>query len=117
MLLRRLTAAIDEQRPVVAMLTEAEVTDEQVREVQVLLVSHLGRRLPEIREEIDEVVHAKLGVAQLVRNRIATMPKPEFERLQRSIFDEDEWTLIVIGGVLGGLVGLIQAGIVFAQAV
>ena len=54
-LLRRITAAIDEQRPVVAMLTETEVTDEQVREVQVLLVSRLGRRLPEIWEEVDEV--------------------------------------------------------------
>jgi len=116
-LLRRITAAIDEQRPVVAMLTETEVTDQQVREVQVLLVTHLGRRLPEIREDIDEVVHAKLGVAELVRNRIASMSKPEFERLLRGIFEEDELTLIVIGGVLGGLVGLIQAGIVLAQAV
>lgn len=116
-LLRRITAAIDEQSPVVAMLTETEVTDQQVREVQVLLVTHLGRRLPEIREDIDEVVHAKLGVAELVRNRIASMSKPEFERLLRGIFEEDELTLIVIGGVLGGLVGLIQAGIVLAQAV
>lgn len=45
------------------------------------------------------------------------MSKPEFERLLRGIFEEDELTLIVIGGVLGGLVGLIQAGIVLAQAV
>lgn len=115
-LLRRVTTAIDAQRPTIAMLTQTEVTDAQVRVVQVLLVSHLGRRLPEVREEVDEVVQARLGVAQLVENRIGAMLKPALERLLRGIFEEDEWILIIIGGVLGGLVGVLQATIVLGQA-
>lgn len=79
-LVRRITTAIDHQRPAIAMLTESEVSDEHVREVQVLLVSHLGRRLPEVGKEVDEVVRARLGVAQLVESRLGAMPKPEFER-------------------------------------
>ena len=42
------------------------------------------------------------------------MDKADFERLLRGIFEEDEWILVVIGGVLGGLVGLLQAAVVLA---
>ncbi len=36
------------------------------------------------------------------------MPKLEFERLLRGIFEQDEWILIAIGGALGAGVGLLQ---------
>lgn len=112
--LRRVTEAIDATRPMVSMLTSVEVTDSQVREVQVLLVTHLGAQLPELRGEFERLVAERLAVAELVEERIAAMPLDDFERLLRGIFEEDEWILIAIGGVLGGLVGLLQASIVLS---
>jgi uncharacterized membrane protein YheB (UPF0754 family) len=50
----------------------------------------------------------------VVEERMAVMSKPEFERLLRGIFEEDELTLIIIGGVLGGAVGLFQGAVVLS---
>lgn len=113
--IRRVTEAIDASRSTVSMLTSTEVTDAHVREVQILLVSHIGGQLPELRAELEALVAKRLDVADLVEQRIAAMPKIDFERLLRGIFEEDEWILIAIGGVLGGAVGLLQAAVVLAQ--
>ncbi len=111
----RVTEAIDANLAAVSMLTSTEVSMARVREVQLLLVERVGGQLPQLRREIEEIVAKRLAVAELVETRIAEMPKVDFERLLRGIFEEDEWILIVIGGVLGGLVGLLQAAIVLAM--
>jgi uncharacterized membrane protein YheB (UPF0754 family) len=46
---------------------------------------------------------------QLIANFLVFLPPAEFERLLHSVFKEDEATLILLGALLGGLVGLIQA--------
>lgn len=112
--LRRVTEAIDANRATVSMLTSVEVTDAQVREVQVLLVSRLGEQLPELRAEMETLVAQRLAVGEIVEERIAAMEPEEFEGLLRGIFEQDEWILVAIGGVLGGLVGLLQATVVLA---
>ena len=33
----------------------------------------------------------------------------EFERVLHPVFEEDEWTLILIGTALGGIAGVLQA--------
>ena len=66
------------------------------------------------RGEVEQVVAERLDVAKLVETRLGDMDKADFERLLRGIFEEDEWILVVIGGVLGGLVGLLQAAVVLA---
>jgi uncharacterized membrane protein YheB (UPF0754 family) len=42
------------------------------------------------------------------------MSKMEFEEILRGIFEEDERTLIGVGGVLGAAIGTLQAGIVLS---
>ena len=44
------------------------------------------------------------------RNRecLQRMPPDEFENLLHPVFQEDEWILILLGGVLGAIVGLAQ---------
>ena len=45
------------------------------------------------------------------------MPKSEFEHVLRGIFEEDEITLILLGGVLGGAIGCAQAAALLAAGV
>jgi uncharacterized membrane protein YheB (UPF0754 family) len=44
------------------------------------------------------------------------MPKQRFEEVLRGVFEEDEWILVTLGGVLGGAIGLAQGAIVLALA-
>jgi uncharacterized membrane protein YheB (UPF0754 family) len=45
------------------------------------------------------------------------MDKVQFETVLRSIFQEDEWILIALGGVLGAAIGTLQAGLVLATGI
>jgi uncharacterized membrane protein YheB (UPF0754 family) len=49
-----------------------------------------------------------------VEGKLKAMPKTEFERLLRGIFEQDEWILIAIGGALGAGVGVLQGMLVLA---
>lgn len=50
---------------------------------------------------------------RLLRERMEALPPSEFQDLLRPCFQEDEWKLIVMGGVLGFLAGLAQLLLVF----
>ena len=45
------------------------------------------------------------------------MDKAEFETVLRSIFHEDEWILIALGGVLGTAIGTLHAGLVLGTGI
>lgn len=112
--LQRVSERIDQQRPMLELLAQQPITDEQVAAVKALVVTRVAERLPEVRADLDPYLREQLGVARTVESRMAVMTKPELERLLRGIFEEDEATLVLIGGVLGGLVGALQAAIVLA---
>ena len=52
----------------------------------------------------------------LLRERMENLPPDEFQDLLRPCFHEDEWKLIVMGGVLGLLAGIAQLVLVFGYA-
>ena len=106
LVLERVSERIDQQRPMLEMLAQQPITDDQIATVKALVVEKVTHEPPHVRAQLDPYLREQLGVARLVEERMGAMSKPEFERLLRGIFEEDELTLIVIGGVLGGLVGL-----------
>ena len=44
-----------------------------------------------------------------------SLPSAEFEGVLHPVFEEDEWKLIAVGGLLGMWVGIFQALFVFGQ--
>lgn len=112
--LHKVDEAVQRHRGTLELLTSIEITDEMIWRTQTILIRLLGERMPEVRTEVEQVVAERLDVAKLVETRLGDMDKADFERLLRGIFEEDEWILVVIGGVLGGLVGLLQAAVVLA---
>ncbi len=64
--------------------------------------------LPAIEAKLKE----RLAVAKTIEQQLAIMPKQEFESVLRGVFEEDEWILVSLGGLLGGAIGLLQGGIV-----
>jgi len=88
----------------------------------------VGSRLEDIRESVgDKAVEVSIepfkhwgftedraGVLEeLLRERMVQLPPDEFQDLLRPCFQEDEWKLILLGGVLGLLAGLAQLIFVF----
>ena len=97
-----------------AMVPAVQVTPEQIDRVADAAVARLAALVPQARPRFEVYLEEKLDVANTVESRLAALPKPAFERVIRGIFEEDELTLILVGGVLGAAVGLAQAALVLA---
>ncbi len=94
------------------MLTGAPVAAEVRARMLDIVTGHLGQAGAALVPLLDEHLREPLGIRQTLETRLAGMDKVEFERVLRGIFEEDEWILVTLGGVLGGLIGMIQAGVV-----
>ncbi len=65
--------------------------------------------LPHLQPDFEAYLDRKLDVEGVIRQRLSELSKTEFERILRGVFEEDEWTLVALGGVLGAAIGLGQA--------
>ena len=78
------------------------------------MVDRLQQAIPDIQPQLEEYLDRTLDVGNTIESKLAALSKPEFERILRGLFEKDEVILIVIGGVLGGAVGCLQALLVLA---
>jgi uncharacterized membrane protein YheB (UPF0754 family) len=95
-------------------LMPIKVTDEQLVRVQELITARVLALGPRLRPEVEALLERQLDVRNTVERRLAGLSKPEFERMLRGVFQEDELTLVIVGGVLGAAVGALQGAIVLA---
>ena len=106
---------LETMRPMLELLAGEAVTDEHVAEVQAVIVRRIGDHAPAFRPELEAVLEESLEIGPTVESRLDAMSKPEFERLLRGLFEQDELLLIVVGGGLGLTVGLLQAAVLVAR--
>lgn len=64
---------------------------------------------------LHKYVDRALGLETTLRTQMEAMSPAKFERVLHPIFEEDELTLIIAGGVLGFIAGLIQQGLETGQ--
>ena len=69
---------------------------------------------PEILASARAQIERQLDLANTIAARLSAMSKLEFESILRGLFEEDEKILVGIGGVIGALIGTLQAAIVRA---
>jgi hypothetical protein len=50
-----------------------------------------------------------IGIEVTLRERMAKLPHAEFESILHPVFQEDEWKLVLVGGMLGVVLGFVQA--------
>ena len=96
----------------VKAMVPVEVTPEMIDRVTDAVVLRLAALVPEVRPLLEGYLDEKLDVKNTVESRLAVLPKPQFERVIRGIFEEDELTLVMVGGFLGAGVGFLQAALV-----
>lgn len=98
----------------VAEVLGVDSTDELRQRLLFGLLPVLPPVLAEARPELEVTLGSQLDIAETIRESLSTMPKEEFEHVLRGIFEEDEATLIALGGVLGAAIGALQAALLVA---
>ncbi len=111
---RVLSERIDREWDQVKGLVPLPVSAEQLATLKDLIADRMLVLAVRLRPQVEKLLDDKLEVRQTVERRLGGLSKPEFERMLRGVFQEDELTLIIIGGVLGGAVGALQAALVLA---
>lgn len=77
------------------------------------MAQHLVASMPTVLPASYEYQNEVLGVADEVASKMMALPPEQFERVLHPVFEQDEIKLIVVGGVLGALVGVFQALVLF----
>ena len=54
-----------------------------------------------------------LNIGEDLRKKMQALSPEEFEGVLRPAYQQDEWKLIVIGAVLGGIAGILQVVYLF----
>jgi len=67
--------------------------------------------LPNHSSQFLKFVDHALQIEDTLAVRLSSLPPDQFEGMLHPAFQEDEWMLILLGGVLGVVVGLLQAAI------
>jgi len=65
-------------------------------------------KLPAHVNALHSYIDSVLSLRELLRDRLRQMDPADFERVLHPIFEEDEFTLILAGGALGGAAGYLQ---------
>jgi uncharacterized membrane protein YheB (UPF0754 family) len=67
-----------------------------------------AERVPETIRYAENYAINALDVRNTIVDRMRKLSALEFEQLLRPAFRQDEWKLIAVGAVIGGLVGELQ---------
>ena len=76
----------------------------------------LLRELPGCLQATYAYTEEAMDIERTLSTRMSALPHSRFERLLHPAFEEDEWKLIGVGGLLGLFVGVFQLLVIFADA-
>ncbi len=63
---------------------------------------------PRYASQFTEYADRVFSLEETLRTRLGNLPPEEFEGMLHPVFQEDEWMILLLGGVLGVLVGFFQ---------
>lgn len=78
-------------------------------EVQDDVVKGILEELANHTESIEKYMDERFKLKETLTERLSGLPPSEFEGMLHPVFQEDEWMVLLLGGVLGVLVGTLQA--------
>lgn len=106
----QIRAELDKYQPMIPL----GITDDMFERGQAVLLAELAVVGATARPDVESYAETTMQAKSTMQAKLASMSKDEFETVLRGIFKEDEVTLILVGGFLGGLVGLFQGYLVTA---
>lgn len=79
----------------------SNIKEDVMKETLVCLQPHKGK--------IEEFMDRKFDLEATLSHRLSRLHPKRFEGMLHPVFQEDEWMVLLLGGVLGVIVGLLQA--------
>ena len=72
-----------------------------------------GKDMYQVLMSSEEYLEKTLAVEEEMREGMKALSYARFEKILHPVFQADEWKLILMGGVLGIIIGLIQSYALF----
>jgi len=97
--------AVDDQA---GRVVTATIGTRRLREISEAAAVRTLERLPGTLRHAEGYLTRTMDVAKMIEQRMLQLTPREYEGLLRPAFRQEEWKLIVVGGVIGFLVGELQ---------
>jgi uncharacterized membrane protein YheB (UPF0754 family) len=108
MITREVQRSIDTQASIVKPFVAVAVGTRRFQEMKQTAASKAAERVPETIRHAEHYAINALDVRNTIVDRMRRLTPMEFEGLLRPAFRQDEWKLITVGAIIGGLVGELQ---------
>lgn len=109
---KEVDAAIDAQSGFAQPIVVLAVGTERYRALKDRVVQLVLERLPTTLHEAQDYAVGVIDLESTVVEKMGQLSNEEYESILRPIFKDDEWLMVTVGGVLGGVVGEIQVLII-----
>ncbi|UIZ29308.1 hypothetical protein KXD40_003062 [Peronospora effusa] len=84
------------------------IGEEMYANIKEDVTNHIVEIFPESLRQIESYATVAMDLEVTLREKMKLLTSEQFERLLHPIFEEDEWKLVVMGGVLGVVIGVVQ---------
>jgi len=105
---RHVKQEIDLQAGIVRPLVVYAIGGEKYQNLKAEVAERILQQLPETMRYVESYAEDAMNVRNTLVERMQQLSPEEFEGMLRPAFKEDEWSLIIVGAVLGFLVGEMQ---------
>lgn len=108
MIEREVSRAIDAQAGPAQPLVRLAVGTERYRAAKDLVVARVMELVPDALVEAKGYAEHAFDVENLIVDKMGELTDEQYESIMRPIFKDDEWLMVSVGAVLGGVVGEVQ---------
>ncbi|KAF1334241.1 hypothetical protein FI667_g2283, partial [Globisporangium splendens] len=101
--------AVNAGAAVTDKLINYSIGEETYANIKEDITNHIVQKFPESLRQIEDYATTAMDLEVTLREKMKLLSSAQFENLLHPIFEEDEWKLVLMGGVLGLAIGLLQA--------
>ncbi len=99
---------VDDQAGIARPLVVYAVGSQNYIEMKKTIADRIMAQMPETMKHVESYAEDAMDIRATLVARMQDLTSEEFEGMLRPAFKEDEWSLILVGAVLGFLVGEMQ---------
>ncbi|TMW64632.1 hypothetical protein Poli38472_011512 [Pythium oligandrum] len=101
--------AVNEATAATAKIANLGLGEEIYANIKQDVTDHIVNKFPESLRQIEDYADSAMDLETTLREKMKLLSSAQFEQLLHPIFQEDEWKLVLMGGVLGFAIGILQA--------
>jgi len=105
---REISRTIDAQAGVVQPLVRLAIGTQRYRAAKDAIVARVIELIPGTMSHATGYAERTFDVENLIIDKMSQLDSEQYESIMRPVFKDDEWLMISVGAVLGGVVGEIQ---------